>query len=144
MKVLFDTNIILDLMLDRVPFAEVSEHLVSSAESGTLTGCLGATTVTTIHYLAAKVLGSQRSLDEIRKLLVIFEIASVNRSVLEKALDLGFSDFEDAVLYEAARQAGAEAIVTRNQDDFANSEIPVYSPEELAQALGFQTRDGGE
>ena len=131
-------------MLDRTPFAEVSEHLVSRAESRTLTGCLGATTITTIHYLAAKVLGSQRSLDEIRKLLVIFEIAPVHRPVLERALDLGFSDFEDAVLYEAARQAGAEAIVTRNQDDFASSEIPVYSPEELAQALGFQAQDGGE
>ena len=144
MKVLFDTNVILDLMLDRVPFAEVSEHLVSSAESGVLTGCLGATTVTTIHYLTAKVLGSQRSLDEVRKLLVIFEIAPVNRLVLEKALDLGFSDFEDAVLHEAARQVGAEAIVTRNQEDFASSEIPVYSPEELAQALGFQAPYSGE
>ena len=144
MKVLFDTNVILDLMLDRAPFAEVSERLVSSAESGVLTGCLGATTVTTIHYLAAKVLGSQRSLDEIRKLLVIFEVASVNRPVLERALDLSFSDFEDAVLHEAARQSGAEAIVTRNRDDFANSEIPVYSPEELAEALDSQAPDSGE
>lgn len=144
MKVLFDTNVILDLMLDREPFAEVAERLVSSAESGALTGCLGATTITTIHYLAAKVLGSQRSLDEVRKLLVIFEIAPVNRPVLERALDLGFSDFEDAVLHEAARQSGAEAIVTRNRFDFANSEIPVYSPEELAEALDSQAPDSGE
>lgn len=144
MKVLFDTNVILDLMLDRAPFAEVSERLVSSAESGVLTGCLGATTVTTIHYLAAKVLGSKRSLDEVRKLLVIFEVAPVNRPVLERALDLGFPDFEDAVLHEAARQAGAEVIVTRNRSDFADSEIPVYSPEELAQALDSQVPDVGE
>jgi predicted nucleic acid-binding protein len=144
LKVLFDTNVILDLMLDRAPFAEVSERLVSSAESGSLTGCLSATTVTTIHYLAAKVLGSQRSLDEVRKLLVIFEVAPVNRPVLERALDLGFSDFEDAVLHEAARQAGVEAIVTRNRSDFANSEIPVYSPEELAEALDSQAPDNGE
>lgn len=144
MKVLFDTNVVLDLMLDRAPFAEVSERLVSSAESGALTGCLGATTVTTIHYLAAKVLGSQRSLDEVRKLLVIFEIAPVNRPVLERALDLGFSDYEDAVLHEAARQSGTEAIVTRNRSDFANSEIPVYSPEELAEALDSQAPDSGE
>ncbi len=144
MKVLFDTNVILDLMLDRAPFAEVSERLVSSAESGLLTGCISATTVTTIHYLAAKVLGSQRSLDEVRKLLVIFEIAPVNRPVLERALDLGFSDYEDAVLHEAARQSGAEAIVTRNRSDFANSEIPVYSPEELAEALDSQAPDYGE
>ena len=142
MKVLFDTNVILDLMLDRAPFAEVAERLVSSAESGDLTGCLGATTITTIHYLAAKVLGSQRSLGEIRKLLTIFEIAPVNRPVLVKALELSFSDFEDAVLHEAARQAGAEAIVTRNRSDFASSEIPVYSPEDLVQILGSQDRDG--
>lgn len=138
MRVLFDTNVILDLMLNRAPFAEVSERLVASAESGTLTGYLGATTLTTIHYLASKALGSQRSLGEVRKLMAIFEVAPVDRPVLEAAIELAFSDFEDAVLYEAARRVGAEAIVTRNGSDFSTSEIPVYSPEKLAQALGFQ------
>jgi hypothetical protein len=54
---------------------------------------------------------------------------------LRSALDAGFADFEDAVVHEAARQAGAAAIVTRNGKDFVRSELPVFSPAELLAAM---------
>jgi hypothetical protein len=66
-----------------------------------------------------------------RKLLNIFDVAPVNRHVLEGALAADFSDFEDAVIHEAACQVGVDAIVTRNQKDFKKSRLPVYSSEEM-------------
>ena len=143
MKVLFDTNVVLDLLLDRAPFSEASARVLSRVEAGELVGYLCATTVTTIHYLASKPLGAQRAIAEVRKLLALFEIAPVNRPILENALDSGFSDFEDSVLHAAACLVGAEAIVTRNESDFSRSEIPVYSPEEMIQILRQRPRDHG-
>jgi predicted nucleic acid-binding protein len=142
LRVLFDTNVVLDLLLDRAPFAEASEQILSRVETGELAGYLCATTITTIHYLAAKALGAQRALAEVRKLLALFEIASVNRPILENALESDFSDFEDSVLHEAAMQVGADAIVTRNQSDFRQARLPVHSPEEMIQILGQRSQDG--
>ncbi len=131
MKILFDTNVVLDVMLDRDPFAEPASRLMSLVESGKISGLLGATTVTTIRYLATKVMGPVKAQNQITDLMMLFEIAAVNRSVIEDALVVKFSDFEDAVLYQAARHAGVEAVVTRDLKGFKQSKIPVYNPEEM-------------
>lgn len=140
MKILLDTNIILDLLMDRMPFADAAAELFSMVEEGTITGYLCATTITTIYYLVAKEVGAPRAQEEIKKLLKLFDVAPVNRHILESALVTECSDFEDAVIYEAAFHIGAEAIVTRNQRDFKKSRIPVYSSEEMvkivSQAIG--------
>lgn len=143
MKVLFDTNVVLDLLLDRPPFAEASEQILLHAEKSEIQGYLCATTVTTIYYIAAKTIGGRQALLAIRKLLSLFEIAPVNRPVLEQASQSDFSDFEDAVLYEAAREVGAEAIVSRNQSDFQLARIPVYLPEEMLRVLGERLPEHG-
>lgn len=135
MKILFDTNIILDVLLDREPFSDLALKLVSKAEKKEIKGYLGATTVTTIHYLASKVAGKKKADLEISKLLSIFQIALVNKSVLTEAIKTKFNDFEDAVLHEAAKQAGVQGVVTRNPNDFKNATLSVYSPEELYKML---------
>ena len=58
MKILFDTNVILDLLLDRAPFSQAAGKLLSAVELGEVGGCVCATTMTTIHYLATKVVGA--------------------------------------------------------------------------------------
>lgn len=141
MRLLFDTNVVLDVMLNREPHAAASAEVLSRAEAGDLTGCICATTVTTIHYLATRALGAERSLTEVRKLLSLFEIAPVSRAVLETALDLGFADYEDAVIHEAARQVSAQGIVTRNPRHFKKAALPVYTPEELSRALDLRSRE---
>jgi len=88
--------------------------------------------------LAAKVLGAGPARVEIGKLLSIFEVAPVNRPVLEAALDLDLADFEDAVLHEAARQVGAEAIVSRDRHHFKRTGVPAYTAEELLRALALR------
>lgn len=135
MKLLFDTNVVLDLLMDREPFADVAAELFAQVEAGDVIGCLCGTTVTTVFYLVAKVLGPDRAKSEIGKLMALFEIATVNRPVLESALASEFGDFEDAVLHEAACHFGVDAIVTRNQRDFKKARIPVYAPAEMAGIL---------
>ncbi len=135
MKILFDTNVILDVLLDREPFSDLATKLLSRVEKKELEGFLGATTVTTIFYLAARVAGKNKADKEIIKLLSIFQIAPVNKSVLDEAIKSGFSDFEDAVLHESAKQLGVQGIVTRNPKDFKKATLSIYSPEELHKML---------
>jgi len=142
-KLLFDTNVVLDLLMDREPFADAAGELFGRVEAGGIIGCLCATTITTVFYLVSKALGPDRAKAEIAKLMALFEIAPVNRPVLESALASLFVDFEDAVLHEAACHFGSDAIVTRNQRDFRNARIPVYAPTELAAILFASEKPSG-
>lgn len=135
MRILFDTNVVLDVLLDRKPFSFASAKLLSKVESGELSGFVCATTITTIHYLTRKVVGLESAAQEIAKLMNLFEIAPVNRVVSDSALSSGFLDFEDAVIHESARFSDAGGIVTRDPDGFKNSIIQIYSPEELLLML---------
>ena len=135
MRVLFDVDVVLDLLLERTPFSRDAAHLLSKAEQGELSGHICATAVTTIHYIARKAVGDRRARAEVRKLLTFLEPLAVNRAVLESAFDGTFRDFEEAVSHEAARQAGVECIITRNIRDFKGSRIPVYSPSDLIRTL---------
>ncbi len=131
MRVLFDTNVILDVLLDRKPFSESASLLLSQVESSEIVGIICATTITTIYYLIRKSLNKKDAEECMDILLSLFEIAPVNRAVIETARKYDFSDFEDAVIYAAAIHSGAECIVTRNLKDFKSSKLPVFSPEEL-------------
>lgn len=135
MKVLFDTNVILDVLLDRESFVNHATYLLSRVERSEMTGFVCATTITTIHYLTTKALGVNAAMHHINSLLSLFVIAPVNRLVLESALKLKFNDFEDAVLHESALHAGARYIVTRNCVDFKKSQLPVFEPQELINTL---------
>ncbi|MDD2851990.1 MAG: PIN domain-containing protein [Desulfuromonadaceae bacterium] len=140
MKILFDTNIVLDVLLDRMPFSDDAVQLFAGVEDGSIIGYLCGTTITTVYYLAAKAVGTAKAVEELKKLLTLFEVAPVNRHVVEAALTAGFNDFEDAVIYESACYVGSDAIVTRNQKDFKKSRLPVYSSEEMAKILSAQKK----
>jgi len=135
MKILFDTNVILDVLLDREPFALHASYLMSKVERSEITGFLCATTITTIHYSITKSLGPKEAIQHIRALLSLFEVAPVTRVVMENALNPKFTNFEDSVLHEAACHAGAEYIVTRNISEFKNSRIPACTPDELIHMM---------
>lgn len=135
MKVLFDTNVVLDLLLAREPHLEPAIRLFSLVDRGAIDGVLCATTLTTIHYIASRTVGPEDVARHLGELLDMFEVAAVDANVLRDAIALPFADFEDAVLHEAARHAGAQAIVTRNLRDFSGAELPVFEPRELLAAL---------
>jgi len=134
-RVLFDTNVVLDVLLARAPHAAAATTLFDYVARKDLDGLLGATTLTTIFYLASKASTPTKARRHIRTLVALFDVAAVTRSVLADALEGGFKVYEDAVLHEAARQAGASAIVTRNRADFTASKLRSYSPAELLRLI---------
>ena len=133
--ILIDTNVILDLLLERPAFLQEAQQISDRVERGDCHAMLCATTVTTIDYLARKQLGSPGARAALAALLDLYDIAAVTRATLLMALASDMPDFEDAVLAHAAHQAGAQAIVTRNLRDFAKSPVRAYTP---AQFLALQ------
>jgi len=89
----------------------------------------------TIHYLLTQNVPGAAARQALRNLLELFEIAPVNRAVLAEALKSKVTDFEDAVIDQAGRLAGAEAVVTRNQQDFRHASLKVLGPDELLASL---------
>lgn len=136
MKVLFDTNVLIDFLLDRAPFADAATDLLSRVDRGQIKGMACATSITTIFYLVQKALGKSEARRHIATLLSILDVAPVSRTTLERAADSAVTDYEDAVVIEAGRQANATCIVTRDERDFAKSPIPAYSPVSLIGLLG--------
>lgn len=135
MKVVFDTNIVLDVLLIREPYAQMSINLFDAVVSKEIEGYLCATTVTTIDYLVAKRQDKQRARELVRRLLELFSVTEVNQAVLASAVNSDFSDFEDAVLYQASCFAGVDSIVTRNGKDFKSALLPIFNPDELWQQI---------
>jgi len=135
-KVLVDTNIVLDVLLDRRPHSADSAQIFSLVENGRLQGCLCATTITTIDYLLLQSLSRIEARKHLTQLTRLFDIAAVNRAVIEGAMQSRISDFEDAVLERAAALAGAEAIITRNGKDFAQGAIAILDPRQCLVQLG--------
>ncbi len=131
MKILFDTNVVLDLLLRREPYADVAIRLFSAIEQNLISGVLCATTITTLDYLVAKAKGKQVARQAIQHLLQLFVIAEVNQQVLQSAANSAFDDFEDAVLYQSGCYALVDGFVSRNIKDFKQAELPVYCPDEL-------------
>jgi len=133
--VLVDTNVVLDVLLARRPFVGASAEVFVLIEHSKIEGLLCATTITTIDYLLAQAMPRPVARQALQKLLELFEIAPVNRGVLEEALKSKLADFEDAVLDQAGRLAGAEIIVTRNQKDFRQATLKVLDPDELLASI---------
>ena len=135
MRVLVDTNIVLDVLLDRKPFSKNAARIFAFVEESKIEGFLCATTITTIDYLLGQSLPQKKANDALQRLLDLFEVAPINRPVLEQALRSGISDFEDAVLEQAAQLVAADTITTRNIKDFKKSTVKVLDPAELISAV---------
>ena len=135
MRVIIDTNVVLDVLLARTPFVESASRVFALVEQAKIEASLCATTVTTVNYLLTQSLPRNEGRRALRGLLELFEIAPVNRPVIEEALKSKIEDFEDAVVEQAGRLAGAEAIITRNTKDFRHSVIRALDPAELLLAV---------
>lgn len=134
-RVLFDTNVVLDVLLDRKPWVEASAAAWASVETGAAEGMLAAHAVTTIHYLLRKETGNAGARRTMSAILGVFGVAPVDGKVLRDALQLPLSDFEDAVTAAAARLAGCECIVTRDPKGFRGSPVRSLTPEAVLPIL---------
>lgn len=137
MRVLLDTNVLLDALLAREPFVREAAELFALAERRRYAGVVAATSVPTVHYLVERQEDGDTALRGVGRLLRLFDVAAVGRPELsvERTWGAGFTDYEDGVVHAAAVAAACDGIVTRNGGDFAGSTVPVYTPGEVLAAL---------
>jgi predicted nucleic acid-binding protein len=137
MNVLIDTNIALDVLLDRKPFSELSQLVMLASEQKIINGFVTASSVTDIFYITDKHLKDKALTYQMLKehLIGTISIAAVDEKTIKTALDLEWKDFEDCVQYVVGKNINADYIVTRNPQDFVGEEINVVTPEELLDII---------
>ena len=136
MKLLIDTNVVLDILLHRVPYCENAAKVAVLSEKGYVNCYVSASAVTDIYYIAQKELKSKdEAINLLANLFKAFRIASVSETSIHEALDLKWDDFEDCVQYTVGKNICADYIITRNTKDFAKSDIKAVSPEEFLKMI---------
>jgi predicted nucleic acid-binding protein len=132
---LIDLNLVLDVLQKREPFYAASAGVLACAETGLVEGLVAAHTLTTLFYLVAKDQSAERARVALTELLQFLSVAPVDEAAIEQALNLPYTDFDDAVQMMAAVQAGAQYLVTRNVQDYRAGPLPVLQPAELLALL---------
>ena len=136
MKNIFvDSDIILDLLLERKPFYNPSAELFNLIEEKKVHASVSALHFSNLFYIIRKVKGSEAAKSVLRKLKILVNILPVDEKVIELALESNFSDFEDAIQYYACLDNKIDVIITRNKDDFRRGKLPVMTAEELLAVL---------
>ncbi|NJO44023.1 MAG: PIN domain-containing protein [Cyanobacteria bacterium CRU_2_1] len=132
MRILIDTNVILDFLLQREPFFQEAERLFQAVGNGQAIGYITATTLTDIFYIARRHTQSlKKARQAVSETLTAMDICPVDRGVLESAFKSNFADFEDAVQIFSAIAQGLDAIITRDAQGFINSPLSTLSVQEL-------------
>jgi predicted nucleic acid-binding protein len=132
-RVMVDTNVILDVWLLREPYWKESATLVSWVEQGKLAGYLCPTTITTLHYLGKSALGEKQARVLLGQLLDIFNVGVLTPEIFRDALSSRITDFEDAVIEAVSLATEVDLIATRNLKDFRRSRVHAKSPAQLLQ-----------
>jgi predicted nucleic acid-binding protein len=127
-RVLFDTNVLLDVLLAREPHLTDSARALDAAASGQVLGFIAAHAVTTIFYLLERELGGPRAKAVLGGLLGPLVVAPVTDATIRIALAGPLADFEDGVTLAAAQEVGAAVIVTRNGKDFVGGGLAAVHP----------------
>jgi predicted nucleic acid-binding protein len=129
MNVFVDSNVILDVLLHREPFYKDSRAVYDLVELHEINGCVSSSAITDIFYLSHRELKDTGTVYSMLDALTAdFTIAPVLESTIKDALALRWKDFEDAVQFAAARESGAEYIITRNMTGYETAAIPCISP----------------
>lgn len=132
MKLMIDTNVILDVLIKRQPFYEQSRRILELCESNALQGFVTASSITDIFYLVRKSTHSTETAYEcLGALFDILKVLPVTNDNVISAYSIRAHDFEDCLLAVCAKSNGCAYIVTRNQTDFKGFDIPAVSPDEI-------------
>jgi predicted nucleic acid-binding protein len=131
MKILLDTNIIVDVAVERQPYFEASQQVLLLVEQKQIEGYVSASTFSDIYYIVRKARGKDWTIDFLNWIVNFCQVATVNDEAVRIALSANFNDFEDAVQYGTARVNQLDAIATRNPQDFPVETPRIVSPSDL-------------
>ena len=131
MKLMIDTNVIIDVLLDRKPFSDDSTMVWKLCEAAEVEGCISSLSFANMVYVLRKKLNKEMIMNLITDLSSIFRFESLDQDDLYDAGFCRWDDFEDAVQFVTAVRIKADCIITRNKADFAGSTMPVMTPKEF-------------
>jgi predicted nucleic acid-binding protein len=134
MKILIDTNVALDILLNRRDYAN-AVAVFDMDENKHITAYISASAITDIFFLSKNNLGKKRAKEALNDLLQIFKPAAVTDSHIYQALNLDWDDFEDSIQYIVGEGFSADYIVTRNTQDYGSGSIPAVTPEQFIRAV---------
>ncbi|MBR2702460.1 MAG: PIN domain-containing protein [Erysipelotrichaceae bacterium] len=136
MKIIFDTCVILDYLLDREEYSSNAEKLIIKAAQNRLQGLITVKSLMDVHYILKHTIHNEEKIrDIISTLLDSFALVDSTGENAVRALSSDVNDYEDALMIETAVSYEADGIVTRNLKDYRKSPIRIYSPEELLAVL---------
>ncbi|WGV28565.1 type II toxin-antitoxin system VapC family toxin [Halotia branconii] len=135
MKILLDTNVIIDDALEREPFLAASEQVLVMVEERTIEGYISASIVSNLYYIIRRSRNREWAASYLKQLVTFCRIATVDSHTINMALNVNFKDFEDAIQYSTAVINRLDAIITRNSGDFPVASPRILTPEQLIQEL---------
>mgnify|MGYP003297298177 CR=1 FL=1 len=142
MKVFLDTNVVIDYLAKRQPFAEDANRMITLCCQRGDELCMSALSFTTVYYVLKKQYGHQQLLTLLSDMCHLLTVCAVDGQIMQQALLSGFTDFEDAVQCYTASACNASVIVTRNVKDFSHSPLLAKTPAEICEILqGYNFRD---
>lgn len=129
-RVLIDTDVILDFFFDRKPFSDHAARVLSLCESKEIIAYVTSVIISNVYYILRQNARHDKVIEKLRVLVSITEILNCDKTVISKALDSKFTDFEDAIQNYSAELSGkVDVILTRNIKDFKNGALSVMTPE---------------
>jgi len=131
MRVFVDTNVLLDVLANRVPFAADSSCIWTLAERGRIEAGVSVISFNNVYYVLRRHGGRASAEKALRLLRDVFRPVAFDTQLLQQAVDAGFDDFEDAVQYFSAIRDEAGCLISRNPDHFPRSGLPVLTPKEF-------------
>ena len=134
-KIFVDTNIVIDLLSQRIDYYEASQDLFTYAIDNQIELVVSTLTLANTHYILKDQLKVNKVRSALRKFKTLVEVASFDDKILELALEEEFKDFEDGIQYYIAIENDCEAIITRNKKDFKRSTVPVLTATEYLSIL---------
>lgn len=133
-KILIDTNVLLDYLLERDSFFEDAKKVILSCTEGDTKGCIAAHSISNMFFILRKDYTAGERREILSSLCTIFDVEGIDKAKLLAGLaNEEFSDFEDCLQMECAKSYGAEYIITRNVADYSASEIKAILPSEYLE-----------
>ena len=142
MKVLLDTNVLLDVLAQRAPFYADSAEVWTLAETGQIAGFASALSLPNLYYIMRRQKGAKAACKTVGRLRDLFALVPLDQQIINQATDAAIADFEDAIQYFSALRAQCDVLITRNTGDFSGAEIAIQTPTEFLATLRFKS--GGE
>lgn len=134
-RLLLDTNVLLDVVLDRAPWADDATRLLQRIHEGAARGFVASHALTTVHYVVERDAGRARATTAVSDFMELLDVVPLDASDFQRALALDLRDFEDAVQVAACLKAEADVLVTRNPRDFRHAPVEIRSAADVLPIL---------